>query len=362
MKMGDASMAAVRPDCRSPDAQAPKVTVVIPNYNGRHLLETCVPTVFADLRGDVGAEVIVVDNDSNDESVAWLRSNWPQVTVIKVDRNRGFAVACNIGAKSSRSPIVIFHNNDAIVRPGWSAALRVALESAPDIVIAGGLTLFLDRPHHVNSAGIRIAISGAAVDVGFDRPLAEVDLSERDIAGVSGVSMAVSRAWFEAVGGFDEDFVMYFEDADLCLRAWIAGRRVRFTPDAVVMHAFGGTSGDRYVALRNYYGSRNRLLMAAKSFGIGRLIAAVGLSVAEDLAVVAWLLATGEFERARAAADGKLRGTFDGVRAIPSYLRGSRRAARSRGSMRELRAFGVIDPLGVSLREFAHMRLVGRRQ
>ncbi len=135
-------MAAVHPDCRSPDAKAPTVTVVIPNYNGRHLLETCVPTVCADLRGEVDAEVIVVDNDSSDESVAWLQSTWPQVTVIKLDRNHGFAVACNIGAKASHSPIVVFHNNDAIVRPGWSAALRVALESAPDIVIAGGLTMF----------------------------------------------------------------------------------------------------------------------------------------------------------------------------------------------------------------------------
>jgi GT2 family glycosyltransferase len=240
--------------------------------------------------------------------------------------------------------------------------LRAGLESAPDIVIAGGLTLFLDRPGHVNSAGLRIAISGAAVDNGFDRPIADVELQERDIAGVSGVSMAVSREWFEAVGGFDERFVMYFEDADLCVRAWVGGQRVRFIPNAVVLHAFGGTSGDRYVALRNYYGSRNRLLLAAKSFGVAHLVAAVVLSVAEDLAVVGWLLATGEFRRARAAAVGKLRGTFDGVTAIPGYFRGSFRAARSPRSMRELRAFGVVDPLGVSLREFAHMRRIGRSQ
>jgi GT2 family glycosyltransferase len=345
----------------SSDAQASALTVVIPNYNGRHLLETCLPALRADLRDEANAEIIVVDNGSSDNSVGWLQSNWPEVTVIGLDENRGFSSACNIGANASGSPIVVFHNNDAIVQLGWSTALRLALESAPDVVIAGGLTLFLDRPSHVNSAGIRIAISGAAVDNGFGRLLAEVDLSERDIAGVSGVSMAVNREWFEAVGGFDEYFFMYFEDADLCLRAWVEGHRVRFTPDAVVMHAFGGTSGDRYVSLRNYYGSRNRLLVAAKSFGIARLIAAVALSIAQDLSVLVWLLATGKIERARAAADGKLRGTLDGVRALPRYLHGPRRAVRRRRSMRELRAFGIVDPLGVSLREFAHMRRVGQR-
>jgi len=283
------------------------------------------------------------------------------VTVIGLDENRGFSFACNIGARASRSSIVVFHNNDAIVQPGWSAALRLALESSPDVVIAGGLTLFLDRPTHVNSAGIRIAISGAAVDNGFGRPLAEVDLSERDVAGVSGVSMAVRREWFAAVGGFDEDFFMYFEDADLCLRAWVEGHRVRFTPDAVVRHAFGGTAGDRYVSLRNYYGSRNRLLTAAKSFGTGSLAAAVALSIVQDAAVVLWLLATGRFARSRAAAGGKLRGTLHGVRALPRYLREPRSAVRRRRSSRELRALGVVDPLGVSLREFAHMRRVGRR-
>src|SRR5205823_10149878 len=97
--------------------------------------------------------------------------------------------------------------------------------SAPDVVIAGGLTLFRSQPERVNSAGIRIAMSGAAIDNGFGRPVQHVDLTERDVAGVSGVSMAVKRDWFRAIGGFDESFSMYFEDADLCLRAWVAGQR-----------------------------------------------------------------------------------------------------------------------------------------
>jgi GT2 family glycosyltransferase len=348
-----------------PDSQrgpeAPSIAIVIPNYNGCHLLETCLSSLHADLDGKVHAEIIVVDNGSTDESVSWLAANWPEIRAIEIGENLGFAAACNIGAANSHAPIVVFHNNDAVVQAGWSQALQRTLESAADVVIAGGLTLFLNRPSYVNSAGIRFAISGAAIDNGFGRPLSEVDLRERDIAGVSGVSMAVRREWFEAAGGFDEEFFMYFEDADLCLRAWVEGYRVRFTPDAVVAHAFGATSGGRYTSLRNYYGSRNRLLTAAKSFGIGQLIVAVTLSIAQDGVVVLWLVVTGRLTRARMAAAGKLKGTFDGVRALPRYLSGPRRSVRRQRSARELRACGVFDNICVSLREFLHMRRIGQR-
>jgi GT2 family glycosyltransferase len=337
------------------------MTVVVVNYNGRTLLETCLPALRNDLREEAGSEIIVVDNGSSDDSVTWLRRAWPEVTVIELGENRGYPAACNAGAKVAQSSIVVLHNNDAIVQPGWSAALRAALHSAPDVVIAGGLTVFLDRPSYVNSAGIRIAISGAALDIGFGRQLAEVDTRERDVAGVSGVSMAVRREWFEAVGGCDETFFMYFEDADLCLRAWVEGHRVRFAPGAVVTHAFGGTTGSRYASERNYYGSRNRLLMAAKSFGMGSLMLAVILSIIQDVTVVLWLLATGRMSLARAAASGKLRGTLDGLLMLPRYLREPRRSLRRQRAMGELRALGVIDPFGVSIREFGRMRRLGLR-
>ena len=301
----------------------------------------------------------MVDNGSSDGSVAWLRSAWPDVKVLELGQNLGYAAACNRGATAASAPVVMFHNNDAIVRPGWSAALCRALESTTDTVIAGGLTLFLREPSRVNSAGIRIAISGAATDIGFARLASEMDLTERDVAGVSGVSMAVQRRWFEAAGGFDEDYFMYFEDADLCLRAWVEGYRVRFTPDAVVLHAFGATSGDRTSELRHYYGSRNRLLTVAKSFGVGSLILAAPLCIAQDLGVVVWLLASGQIAASRRAAKGKFRGTVMAARAMPDYLFRKRSEVTRKRSVRDLQRLGIVDSVGASLREFARMRRVG---
>jgi GT2 family glycosyltransferase len=319
-------------------------------------LTGCLEALYRDLNDGPASEVIVVDGGSTDESVRWLRSKWPAVTVIELGTNRGFSFACNAGAAAARSPIVVFLNNDAVVQRGWSAALRVALCSSPDVVIAGGLALFSERPSYVNSAGIRMALSGAATDRAFGQPLGEVDLTEGDVAGVSGVSMAVSHEWFSLAGGFDERFFMYFEDADLCLRAWVEGHRVRFTPESVVMHAFGGTAGDRSAEIRHYYGSRNRILAAAKSFGMVRLAFAVPLSLLQDLVVVVLLLARGKFSVAAAAARGKLRGGAAGLREIPHYLRGPRRAVTRKRSVADLRALGVIDSLRVSLREFFRMR------
>lgn len=334
----------------------PEASVVIVNRNNRSLLHGCLGSLQQD-SGDSDVEFIVVDNGSSDDSVDWLQHQWPEVRLLVLGRNAGFCVGCNLGAAAARAPIVIFLNNDTVVKPGWLASLLRVFEHSEDVVVAGGLTLFDRDRTIVNSAGVRIGFSAAGTDIGFSKPRDSVDLTERDVPGVSGVSMAVRRSWFLQTGGFDERFFMYFEDVDLCLRAWLEGYRVRFVPDSVVWHAFGASAGSRYSRTRNYYASRNRMLTAFKLFSVPRLSAALLTSVVQDLLVVAWLTLAGQRELAKVAAAGKARGIFSALGSLPACMH-DRRAfqRRRRRSQSDLRHLGVIDPVTESLKEFLRFR------
>jgi N-acetylglucosaminyl-diphospho-decaprenol L-rhamnosyltransferase len=334
-----------------------RASVVVPTYNGRRLLEVSLPRLMDEIDRQGDADVIVVDNGSADGTAEWVCLRFPHIRIEKMSRNTGFGAACNRGASAAIAPIVVFVNNDALVKPGWLEPLATELESSADVVICGGLTLFDDQPDVVNSAGVRLSLSGAGSDIGFGACIHAVDLTARDVGGVSGVSMAVQRDWFLRVGGFDERFFMYFEDVDLCLRAWMGGKRVRFAPESVVRHRFGGSAGSRYSTTRNFYGSRNRLLMVWKCFDLRSVPLAVGLSFAQDVTVVLWLYLTGRRDLAKQALIGKIRGTLAAVREAPSVLAKRRQAGADRvRGVRSLRRLRVIDSPSTSAREFLRMR------
>ncbi len=336
--------------------RSPDLSVVIVTRDGQRLLNPCLESIASEV-GDTHAEVIVVDNGSRHSSGPWIRATWPDAVVIELEDNHGFPAAASIGARRARGETIIFLNDDTIVTPGWSSSLVTVLRENADVVIAGGLTVFQSRPHIVNTAGTRLAISGASKDIGFELPRTAANLRARDVPGVSGVSMAVRRSWFLDSGGFDDGFFMYFEDTDLCLRAWLEGYRVRFVPGSVVLHAFGATTGSPLEQWRYHYGSRNRLIITFKSYDWGNLVFAWTLSLAQDVAVVLVFLARGELRQALVSARGKLSGTAAALGALPRY-RKTRRFVRGRRrrSIRELRRIGVIDPLSVSLREFVRLR------
>ncbi len=333
-----------------------EVSVVIVTRDGRERLEPCLRSIAPALER-LSAEVIVIDNGSRHSCAPWIHSWWPQVVVIELSENLGFARACNLGAERARGEFVIFLNDDTVVTSAWATSLGAALRQWPEVVIAGGLTLFQSRPDLVNSAGIRIAVSGAGRDIGFGLSRHTVNLRPRDVPGVSGVSMAVRREWFLGTGGFDDGFFMYFEDSDLCLRAWLEGHRIRFVPESVVQHAFGGTAGSPRSRWRYHYGTRNRLLIAFKAYDWYLVPLAWLLSVAQDTAVVAAFLLRRQWRAAGVSALGKFQGTLAALAVLPQY-RSRRRQVRirQRRTLRELRSLGVIDPISVSVREFVQRR------
>jgi GT2 family glycosyltransferase len=333
---------------------------VIPTWNGRELLGPCLSSVFA--HRPPRTEVIVVDNGSTDNTSAWMRQRHPDVGLVELGANRGYAAACNAGMRASHGACLIFLNNDVVVQPGWAQALVDALRNDPEVVIAGGLTLYSDPPSLVNSAGIRIARSLAGTDVGLNGPLLDVSRDAADAAAVSGVNMAVEREWLETAGGFEESFFMYYEDVELCLRAWVLGRRVRYVPDSIVLHASGATAGSREGRARHHHSTRNRLLCSAKLLEARHVPLAWALSVMEDLGAVVWHLLHGRFAMGLSAAHGKATGLASAVRALPDLkLRRRQVAALRVRPDAALHRLGLIQPVRASLSEYVRFRLLVNR-
>ncbi|MES2209890.1 MAG: glycosyltransferase family 2 protein [Chloroflexota bacterium] len=216
-------------------------SVVIPNWNGREYLGECLASVISPDGSGRALEVIVVDNGSTDGSADLVRSTFPRVRLLANDANRGFAAACNQGARAAAAEHVAFLNNDARVDPGWLAPLLDALVREPDVAAVGSLVLDWEGTSiDFGRSGLTPMARGVQLDYG--QPLADAPTQPTEQLFANGAAMMVRRDLFLEVGGFDERFFAYYEDVDLGWRYWIMGWRVLLEPASRVFHRHHGTS------------------------------------------------------------------------------------------------------------------------
>jgi GT2 family glycosyltransferase len=306
------------------------------NWNRRELLRACLRSLELQTRRDF--EVIVVDNGSTDGSaemaVAEFRGQFP-LTVIRNAENRGFCAANNQGIAAARGEFIALLNNDAEAGPGWLASLCRAFDR-PDIGMGASKIVVWEDPGRIDKAGHLIYPDGQNRGRGCGEPdRGQFDLEE-EVLWPDGCAAMYRRAMLEQIGGFDEDFFAYADDAELGLRARIAGWRCRYMPDAVVRHHRGSTLGllsVRRLALIE----RNRILLVAKLFPWS-LVWMNGFYLAVRLAAGAWAAIRGQGEAARfpgirgkvVVATGLVMGNFQAARLIPRMLRKRRDIKRIR--------------------------------
>jgi GT2 family glycosyltransferase len=212
------------------------VSVIIPNWNGRRHLPECLESLSAQRFGSF--EVLLVDNASDDGSVAWVRARHPEVRVIERADNGGFSRAVNLGVLCSRAEYVAFLNNDTAADPEWLAALVEALDRLP-FDIAASMILLYDTPELLNAAGDVYDLRRlAGRNRGFGEPASRYLASGRVLGACAGAAL-YRRSLFDDVGLFDEDFFLMSEDTDFNLRCLIAGKRCVYVPGARVRHKLG---------------------------------------------------------------------------------------------------------------------------
>ena len=203
-----------------------------------------------------GTPILVVDNDSGDRIAERLAREVPQAEVVIEAANRGYGAACNRGARETSGDYLLLLNSDAVVRPGAIAALATALDREPRAAVAGPRLLHPDgtlqpsiqrlpTPWRVfcESAGLA-ALAGGRGSLRGHTKTREDHSRSREVAALMGAAVLVRRSAFEEVGGFDEGFFLYAEEADLFARLAVLGHRVLFVPEAEVVHAGGASGGD----------------------------------------------------------------------------------------------------------------------
>lgn len=291
------------------------VTVVVLNWNGAHLLPSCLDAV---LRQDPAPQVWVVDNASADGSAALVRERYPQVRLLETGSNLGFAGGNNVALRQVATPYVALLNNDAVPAPGWLARLMAVLDARPDVAAVTGKVL-LAGSGRVNSAGGDVDRLGHGRDRGFDAPDDGRWSAPAEVFYAPATACLYRTAAVRDVGLLDDDFFLYYEDVDLSWRLRLAGWSVRYEPGAVVDHHHSATAGsgsDVHV----FHDARNRLLTLAKDAPArAALAAALRLPV-----TAAGSLARREPHRAALL----LRAELSFLRLLPRMLR--RRRALSR--------------------------------
>jgi len=279
------------------------VSVLIPNFNGAAVLPDCLAGLALQTFRDF--EIILVDNGSTDGSGHAARRADPQLRLIELDSNLGFAGACNYGLRQCRGRFLAVLNNDAVPEPGWLAALLLAAESGSDVGMVASRVLTDAEPPALDSIGLLPAKNGLVYLRGIgelDRPDSELPAWE-EVFGPSGVAALYRKAMLDRIGFFDEQYFCYYEDADLAFRARWAGWRCLLANAARVRHRHSATA-DAINLPKTYYLHRNRLWTIWRDWPLSAIFSNFGwIFLYNALTVWRAILFEGNFHAIKARMD-----------------------------------------------------------
>jgi GT2 family glycosyltransferase len=302
------------------------VAVVIVNYDGERLLPSCLAALGAQtLAPD---DVLVADNGSSDGSLALLHARHPQVRVLELGRNLGFAGGANRGVATTEARWVCVLNSDATPAPDWLARLMDAPRDERRTWALGSV-LVSAATGRIESAGDQYDPAGFAYKLLRDRPLSDLPSEPYPVFAAPGAAPVFRRDVFDRLGGYEERFFLYYEDVDLAFRAVLAGYHALLVPGARVVHRLGATT--RSHARARFYVARNSVWCAARCLPEARPLR-LGRRWASELRT----------NRPRRLIGVELIGRAAGLAGLPQAL-------RERREIQDARVRG-LDELGAFLR------------
>lgn len=268
-------------------------SIIIVTWNAVHHLRRYLPSVVDTNYTDF--EIIIANNASEDETVGWVESEYPNCRVVSFDQNYGYAEGNNRAAEHAKGDILLFLNNDVKTDPEWLEPLNRQFQNPqvgavqPKILDAQNPMLF----EYAGAAGGYIDRLGYPFCRGRLFDTIEKDDGQYDEASdifwASGAALAIRKEIFTKSGGFDSDFEFHMEEIDLCWRCHKMGYRVRFEPKSVVYH-LGGGSLQQGNPRKVYYNYRNSLLMLLKNLDRNVVIKIFARLVLDGIAGIRFLL------------------------------------------------------------------------
>jgi len=304
----------------------PRVSVIILNWNGRKFLTKCLDSLAAQSYRDF--ETILVDNGSTDGSVDYVQGAYPQVRLVALPENTGFAEGNNRGLAVCNGEYIVTLNNDTRLEPDFLGELVRAVDSDHRAGMAAAKMRNYYQTERIDAAGLKIATNGLGYNIG----VGESDAGQHDDAAVFGPCGGAAlyrRTMLDAVGFFDPDFFAYYEDFDLAWRGRLAGWGCVAAPRAVVYHVHSATSGE-WSRFKVYRTHRNKWYVMIKNWPLGLLLRRLPAILFFDAAAFSLAVLKGRGGTA-------LRARFDVVKNLHMLLEKRREVqARSRLSAAEV--------------------------
>jgi GT2 family glycosyltransferase len=259
-------------------------------------------------------EIIVVDNGSDDGSVDFIKRRYPEVNVIALSRNLGFATANNLAIKTVKSKYIALLNNDAVTDHLWLEKLVDVMDRHPEAGFAASKMVFDRDRKTIDRAGDAYTTAGAALWRGRGEPVDNFDNEEWVFGACAGAALYRTEM-LRDIGLFDEDFFLLYEDVDLSFRAQLKGYKCLYVPEALVYHK--GSSSIVHDSSRSvYYGHRNLEWAYIQNMPSRLLLKTIIPHILYDIAALSYFVISGR---------GK-----DFFRAKKDALRGLKRALKKR--------------------------------
>lgn len=285
-----------------------KTSVVILNWNGAKLLNQFLPTVLMHTQTE-DCEVVVADNNSSDNSVEMMQQYFPEVKLILLDKNYGFAEGYNRALQQINSKYVVLLNSDVETSPNWLHPMIEHLERYPETAaVQPKILSYADKSkfEYAGAAGGYIDRYGYPYCRGRILHELEEDRGQYDkpvqVFWASGACLCMRRADYMEVGGLDNDFFAHMEEIDLCWRLLARGKKVMCLPQSTVYHV-GGASLDSESPRKVHLNFRNNLLMIYKNAPLMKLIEVLLVRMVLDAAAAAHFLVQGRWKHAQAVAN-----------------------------------------------------------
>ncbi len=230
------------------------VSVIIVNWNGKHFLEACLTTLFAQTYKNF--EVIFVDNASKDGSVEYVKTNYPEVKIIENEKNYGFAKGNRIGLGACRGEYIFLLNNDTELHPEVIEKLVSAIQPNNVAGACGKILSLTNKEKCIFTLPKIHHLTGQAIWINEYSHMRPVDY-------LSGNSMMIKQSVIDQIGFLDETYFAYFEETDLCARMIRAGYNLMYVPDVYVWHKEMGSTPSWF---NRYYMMRNQIRFILKNF------------------------------------------------------------------------------------------------
>jgi GT2 family glycosyltransferase len=283
------------------EKMAPKVSVMIMNYNGKKWLSQCLESVAKISYQNF--DTYLIDNASTDGSTNYVENNFPWVKIIKHEKNFGFAEGYNRAIKQIKTAYILLLNNDTkILESNCIQSMVSITQKDKDIAAITCKIVFMLNPSIINSVGgIGIPFWRGFEDIGFD----EQDIGQYDAPPIEPFSFCGGAALiksnvFKELGGFDETFFAFFEDTDLSWRLRLKNYKIRYLPEAKIAHHYSGTFSEgpekTYLCKRNLFRSILKncdgtiLYWAVRNYFLFTILASLSYLRVERAPLMAWSL------------------------------------------------------------------------